>query len=143
MTTWVLLLNSNDCRVFSFSKKNHTLELIKDIFHAENKGRNQDIVSDRPGHYVNDNAGGGSYSPHTSPKEIKIDQFVHEICHFVEDGRVHQKYEKLIIISAPRMQGYLEKHLNKNIEKLITQHIQKDIVFMKQHEVLDFLMQHE
>ena len=60
-----------------------------------------------------------------------------------QDARTHQKYEKLILIAAPKMHGHLLQHLNKNVEKLITQHIQKDLVFLKQHELLDLLVHGE
>ncbi|MCX7121426.1 MAG: host attachment protein [Gammaproteobacteria bacterium] len=138
--TWVLLLNSNECRVFSFSKKNHQLDLLEEIHHPENKGKNKDIVSDRPGHYSNDHSGGGSYAPHTDPKEVKIDQFVLEVCHFLDEARTHQKYQELIVIADSKMHGHLTKHLNKNVEKLIIQHIQKDVVFLKPHELLALLL---
>ena len=137
---WVLLLNSNECRIFSFSKQPQELKLIKEISHPENKGRNEDLVSDRPGHYSTDANAGGAYSPHTDPKDVKRDQFLLEICHVLDDNRVHHQFEKLIVIAAPKVYGCLLQHMNKNVEKLITQHIQKDVVFLKQHELLDLLM---
>ena len=141
--TWVLLLNSNECRLFSFSKKHPQLDLLKEIHHPENKGKNEEIVSDRPGHYDADGTSGGSYAPHTNPKEVKVDQFIQEVCHLLDEGRTHQQFEQLIVIAPPKVHGHLSQHLNKNVEKLITQHIQKDLVFMKQHELLDFLLSDE
>lgn len=139
--TWVVLMNSNECRIFSFSKEKKALSLLKEIQHPENKGRNEDLVSDKPGHYNTSNASGGSYAQHTDPKEVKIDQFVLEICKTLDDARNKEQFEKLIIIAPPKMAGHLSLHINKNVEKMITQQIQKDLVFFKQHELLDFLMQ--
>ncbi|MCX7124426.1 MAG: host attachment protein [Gammaproteobacteria bacterium] len=141
--SWVVLFNSNKCRVYSFSKKDQKLELIKEINHPENKDKSQDIVSDKQGHYSTDSGSGGAYSQHTDPKEIKIDQFVLEVCHFLDDARTHQKYKALIVIAAAKMHGHLSKHINKNVEELITQHIQKDLMFLKQHELLDLLIHGE
>jgi protein required for attachment to host cells len=138
--TWVVILNSNECRIFSFSKKNKELVLLKEISHPENKGRNEDLVSDRPGHYNTNSRAGGAYAQHTDPKDVKIDQFILEINKLLDESRLHQQYEKLIIIAAPKMYGHLMQHMDKNVEKLITQHIQKDLVFFKEHEALDFLM---
>jgi protein required for attachment to host cells len=139
--TWVLLMNSNEYRIFSFSKKNKTLSLIKESHHPENKGRNEDLVSDRPGHYNTNNSAGGAYAQHTDPKEVKVDQFVHEIGKALDDARNHQQFEKLIIIAPPKTYGQLSQHLNKNVEKMVTQHIQKDLVFFKEHELLNFLLE--
>lgn len=139
-TTCVAVLNSNECRIFSFSKKNQELVLLKEISHPENKGRNEDLVSDRPGHYDTSSHAGGSYAQHTDPKDVKIDQFALEIDKWLAQGRTHQQYEQLVIIAPPKMIGHLSQHLNKNVEKLITQYIQKDLVFFKEHELLHFLM---
>ena len=93
--TWVLILNSNKGKIFSFSKKDQLLDLVKEVHHPENKGRNEDLVSDRQGHYSSDGTGGGAYSAHTDPKEVKLDQFMLEICRWLDDARTHNKFEKL------------------------------------------------
>ncbi len=139
--TWIVILNSNECRIFSFSKKNKKLNLIKEIYHPENKKKDADLVSDKPGHYNTNSQSGGAYSQHTDPKDVKIAQFILEIDKLLDEGRTHQQYEKLIVIAPPKIEGHLMQHMNKNVEKLITQRIQKDVVFLKEHELLNFLMQ--
>ncbi|MDP1573440.1 MAG: host attachment protein [Coxiellaceae bacterium] len=140
--TWVLVLNSNTCNVFSFSKNDGTLHAIKEFYHPENRGKNSELVSDRPGRYSTDTNSGGAYSPETDPKEVKRDQFILEICHWLEENRTHHKFEKLIVVAAAKMDGHLLQHMNKNVEKMIVQHIQKDVVFLKEHELFTFLMEH-
>lgn len=137
---WVLVLNSNECKVFSFSKKNNELKLIKDINHPENKERNQDLVSDRPGRYSTDANAGGAYSQHTDPKDVKINQFVLEVNRFLDESHSHQQFDKIIVIAPPKMLGHLKQHINKQVEKLISHEIQKELTFMKEHELLEFLL---
>ena len=48
----------------------------------------------------------------------------------------------MIVVAAPKMEGHLLQHMNKNLEKLIVQRIQKDVVFLKEHELLPFLLEH-
>ena len=137
---WVVVFNTNECKIFSFSKKNKELNLIKDISHPENKERNQDLVSDRPGRYSTDANAGGAYSQHTDPKEVKINQFVLEINRFLDNAHAHQQFDKLIIIAPPKIFGHLLQHMNKSIEKLIAHTVQKELTFMKDHELLAFLL---
>lgn len=139
---WVSIFNSNECKIFSFSKEDQALTLLKEICHPENKGRNEDLVSDRPGHYATSSHVGGAYIPHTDPKEAKIEQFSIEIAKWLDEARTHQQYQSLMIIAPPKMLGYLSNHLNKHVEKLIVKRIQKDLVFLKTHELLDFLNEH-
>lgn len=136
---WVVLFNSNACRIFTFSEVKHELILLRELNHPENKEKNKDLVSDKPGHYDTRSHAGGSYSQHTDPKEVKIDQFVLEIDKYLDEERKNQKYDELVIIAPPKMMGHLSQHINKNVEKLITHRIQKDLVFFKEHELLDFL----
>ena len=140
--TWVLVLNSNACKVVSFSKNDKTIHEIKEFHHPENREKNGELVSDRQGHYSTDVNSGGAYSPKTDPKDVKRDHFVLEICHWLEENRTHHQFEKLIVVAAAKMDGLLSQHLNKNLEKMIVQHIQKDVVFLKKHELFTFLMEH-
>lgn len=48
-TTWVIVLNSNNCRIFKYSKKPRQLEMITELNHPRNKLRELDLTSDKPG----------------------------------------------------------------------------------------------
>lgn len=137
--TWVLITNTNDCRIYKFERKPVTLSLIQEIQHPENKLKEQDLVSDRPGHYNTSGTSRGSYSEQTSHKEIRLEEFAREIAAILESGRLHKHYEKLIIAAPAKIYGFLRKQINPSIEKLICNHISKDLMQLKQHELLEYL----
>ena len=97
------------------------------------------MVSDGPGRYQSNGGGHGAYAQQTDPKQIKINQFMVEISHMLDEARKQQKFNELTVIASPKTHGELTQHLNKNVEKLISTVIQKDLVFLKQHELQDFL----
>lgn len=137
---WVVTANSNMCRIYHFDKHPKKITLLKEINHPENKLKKSDyLTSDRPGRYHTDNSAGGAYSPHSDPKEVAIDSFSREIANELNSGRNTNAYKNLIVVADPHMQGLLFKHLDKHVKDLITNEIQKDIMQLTEHELLQFL----
>lgn len=140
---WVINLNSNICRIYHYEKLSSRVTLIKEISHPELKMKTGDIfTSDKPGHYQSSNGAHGTYSPRTDPKEVEVDNFAREIARELNQGRNDHRYDHLIIISAPHMSGLLQQHLDKHVNELVTSHIHKDLLHLKEHELVDFLTTH-
>lgn len=137
--TWVVIANSNICRIYHYHKNPDQLTLVKTINHPENRLRDIDLTSDKPGRYRAGESAHGAYSQPSDPKEIKIDDFSREIDKELDHGRKTNAYEKLIIISPPHMKGILSLHINKHVKDLVTHNIEKDVLQMADHELVDFL----
>lgn len=140
--TWVLITDSNTCRLYNYSQKPDQLTLVKEIKHPENKLRDIELTSDKPGHYKASGSAHGAFSQQSDPKEIKIEAFSREIAKELDHGRNAHAYEKLILIAPPHMSGLLFQHLNKHVMDLVTHNIKKDIPHLTDHELLDFLHTH-
>lgn len=140
--TWVITTDTNTCRIYYYKKKPTQLTLLKEIKHPESKLKNSDLVSDKQGHYKANDAAHGNYSPHMEAKEIEIDNFSRVIANELDQGRNKQSYEKLIIIAPPQMSGLLFQHINKHVKELVTNNIQKDLLHLADHELLEFLQSH-
>jgi protein required for attachment to host cells len=141
-TVWVANINSNICRIYQYSKNPEQITLLKEIKHPENKLRDIDLTSDKPGHYKSSSATHGAYSQPSDPKEIRIDAFSREIAKELDHGRNTHAYKNLIIIAPPHMNGLLSQHMNKHIHDLVAHNIEKDLIHMSDHELLSFLRTH-
>ena len=139
--TWVIVLNSNICRILKYSKKLKHLEPIKELNHPENKLRDIDLTSDKAGRYRSSNLAHGAYTQSTDPKAIKIDNFAREVANELDHSRNNQAYNKLIIIAADHMNGLLNKHINKHVKGLITKNIdiEKDLIHQTNQDLLEIL----
>ncbi len=135
---WIVNVNSNLCRIYHYQKSPAKVTLIKEIEHPENKLKPSEIVSDKPGRYK-----GGMYSPHTDIKEVEFDHFAREVAKELDEGRVKSKYEKLILIAPPHMNGLLLQHMDKHVKELVMNNIQKDLIFLKDHELLNFVKEND
>ncbi|EKD71309.1 MAG: hypothetical protein ACD_46C00219G0005 [uncultured bacterium] len=137
----ILNSNSNTCRIYQYHKNPAKLELIKEIVHPENRLKKSDyLTSDKPGRYRTSNAAHGAYSD-GDPKETEFDNFSREIAKELDTRRKNNSIEKLIIITAPHMNGLLHQHLNPHVQSLITHNIQKDLLHLTDHELLKYLQE--
>lgn len=133
---WVISTDSNHCRIYRYDYAAQTLEKVKEINHPELRLKNSEfLTSDKPGHYQGSDSAGGAYSPHTDPKEVKIIEFVREIDQFLNQSRNKNLYGQLMIIAPPHMDGLLLKHLDKQVVKLVTHTIRKDLVHTEKENI--------
>ncbi len=140
---WVIITNTNTCRIYNYDKKHVKLSLLTEISHPDLKLKTSDVITtERPGHYHKGESARGAYEPRMDPKEVEIDRFSHEIAALLDKGRNENAYEKLIIITAPHMNGLLFKHLNKHVKELVAKNIQKDLLNMNEREITDFIKTH-
>jgi protein required for attachment to host cells len=140
---WIVNVNSNLCRIYDYQKSPAQVTLIKEINHPENKLKAGDLLtSDKPGHYKSRDSVHGAYQQRTDPKEVEIDHFAREVARELDHGRNKQLYEQVIVIAPPHISGLLMQHTDKHVKDLIYKNIHKDILHMKDHELLDFLKTH-
>ncbi|PWY54358.1 host attachment protein [Legionella qingyii] len=140
--TWVLILNSNECRIYELSTKPYQLALLKEILHPESKLRDIELTSDKPGRYKTDNPAHGTFAQPSDPKEIQIDDFSRQVAKELNNDRNIEAYKNLIVVAPPHMNGLLFQHLNKHVKELVTHNIKNDILNLTEPELAEFLHQH-
>lgn len=131
MTTenWVLVADSVSARVYTQDSKHRfqPLNLIHELDHFESKKKNQDLSSDRSGSFqAGGMTGRGSFVPRSDPKMNEIDKFARELAELLEDGRLQNLYNQIIIFAAPHFYGTLNKHVTKRVKDLVKKAVQKD-----------------
>lgn len=136
---WVVNSNSNTCRIYTYNKVHSKLDLVKEILHPENKLHNVSLVSDGPGKFKTSGGAHGSYAPPSDPKEVKIDNFMRDIARELNNERVKNSFEKLILISPAHTNGMLMQHMDKHVKERIISNIQKDLMHLNDHDLINIL----
>lgn len=136
---WIMVANSNDCRLYECDNHSKHLKLIEEINHPENKLQAHDMVSDRPGHYQSCGAGRGAFTPCSNPVEIATDNFARELARKLNKGLNLHQFDELILFISPHMEGLLSKHMSKYIKKSIKRIIQKNIMNLSDYEMQAYL----
>ncbi|PKM45362.1 MAG: host attachment protein [Gammaproteobacteria bacterium HGW-Gammaproteobacteria-1] len=136
---WVLVANGSEARVFNLTKRSDGLKLVSEHLHPASRMKGEKLASDRPGTYMEDSSSmstGSAYEEPMSPKEYEIDRFAHELAGTLNSGRTANSYGKLTIVAPPAFRGLLNKHMNDQVKKLITQQVDKDYTKVNERELL-------
>ena len=140
---WLININSSQCRIYDYQKKPAQITLIKEFSNAAARHKASDgLTSDKPGRYQSMGTRGGAYSPHTDPKENEVDHFARDVAKELDHGRNTNLYKEIILIAPPHMLGLLNLHTDKHVKELVIDSIHNDLIYMKDHELLDFLKNH-
>ena len=139
MMKWIMLANSNDCKIYEYEPYNMHFALIDEISHPENKLKTHDLVTDHPGHYQSSGHRRGSFEPENDPLDIAIDDFAREIARRLNKGRIEHAFEDITFLLPARMEGLVSQHLNKDTSHCIHNIIHKNLMFMSDHEVKKYI----
>ncbi len=139
-STWILVANGSEARLFKSEHLGHDLNLIKKFEHPESREKGADLVTDRPGHYqARGGEGQGSFVEQTSPKEVETDRFAQELAEALETGRTHNDYDRLIVICPGQFHGLLKHHVNEHIRNQVVAYVEKDYTKMLEKELNQIL----
>lgn len=139
-TTWVLVGNASEAKLFESQNIGRELNLLKSFSHPESREKREELVSDREGRYqANNGQGQGTFVEPSDPKVVEVEKFSRELAHFLETGRTANKFERLIIIMPPHTHGLLKKEINEQLKNMVIHHIEKDYTKMQERELISFL----
>lgn len=143
---WVVTANTNNCKIYQYQRKEGSLTLITEMSHPENKLRDSDITSDKPGNYKTNNSphhsANGTYTQESDPKEILIDNFAKEIANKLDLSRKANEFDHLILIVPAQMQGHLNKYLDEQTQQHIKYNVQKNVMSFSHKELISYLETH-
>lgn len=139
-TTWILIANSSEARLFKAEKSHHNMQLIKQFSHPESRDKIVNLVADVPGRYrKNGNAPKSTFEEASNPKKVEAERFAHELANELNKGRTNNLYTNIILIAPSHFQGLLNKYCNIHVHHLIQEAIDKDYTKVKQHQLDKFL----
>lgn len=133
---WVVVADSSRARFFEYQGRKEPLKELEDMIHAEGKLKTQDEVSDRQGGL---SQGGHSFEPPTETKEQETVRFAQQIREKLEQGRVNNEYNELVLIAPPAFLGVLRQTLNDQISKLVIHSADKNLVAQDESSIREYL----
>ncbi|MDD4880884.1 MAG: host attachment protein, partial [Gallionellaceae bacterium] len=84
----------------------------------------------------------GSYAQPTDPKAHEAERFAQEIAHELEQGRVNNAYEKLIMVTSAHFMGLLNGRITTQVKNKISSSINKDYTQLPVKELSGHLAAH-
>jgi protein required for attachment to host cells len=88
-----------------------------------------------------DNKGHGSFVQQTDPKKNEADHFALEVAKNLEQGRVNNDYDRLILIASNPFMGLLKNRLDSHVMDRVSETIEKDYTKANDKELAAHLEQ--
>lgn len=124
---YVVVANGSQAHFYSLSMtKSADLHLLESIVDDTMRKKNQDLVTDKPGHYQTITSARGAYSSSQSPKEREEMLFAKQIIQTFRKHTNDDYYGGYIIIAPSKFWGIVKKQLDGKAESNDMYVIQKD-----------------
>ncbi len=142
LQNWVVVADSHLAKIYTHDINGHRepLKLLHTLEHPESKLRDQDLVSDLPGHFKTSGTSRGAFSPRTEPKEVEIDKFALQIANLLDQGRVQNQFKNLFIFADPRFYGMMGTHMTKHVKDMIKKVVHKDYTHLTENQLQDEIL---
>lgn len=134
-TTWIVVASRDEVRIFSRKGRDHLI-LEKDIGNPLGRLKESDLGTDKQG-ASNDNRmrARPSYSTEESARERALKDFYREVGDQLDHALSTHHFSKLVLIAEPRLLGYIRGILSKNVRRVISHEIPKDLSMERDVEI--------
>lgn len=142
--TWLLVADASKARIYSmykarvFQEKNpKQLELVGVYTHDASRKKGSELETDKRGEF-----GAGTFVEATTPKMHEAEQFAHQLLDHLDTGRKEGSFRDLILVAPPTFMGLLNKLMPHEMQKLVSQTIEKDYTQKNERELMENLLHH-
>ncbi|WP_163097323.1 host attachment protein [Acidithiobacillus ferrianus] len=127
-STWILVSNAAEARLFLNAGCGKGLQLIHHWVHPDSRKHEGDLVTDSAGRTQQSDAQGerSAIQWKTSPKEAEMQRFAAELAERLEAGRVAGTFQRLILVAPPHFLGLLRESLDAPTSAMVHASLDKD-----------------
>jgi protein required for attachment to host cells len=135
-TTWILSADASRARIFEVQPGEQHLVEIEDFVNPEGRMQNRDVET---------HPGGQHFNPGTAQREGNSDEskgvehetemFSKELGRYLDKARNDHRYERLYLIAPPKFLGVLRNSLDKEVQKLVTEELDKDLSWFSERDL--------
>lgn len=122
--TWIMVANASQAKLFANHGPKRGLQLIKELLHPESREKTSNLVSDRSG--ANSGSGHGAFTQATDPKHHEAERFAQEVARELDEGRVKNAYDRLILVASAPFMGLVNGCLPGQVRSKVSESIDKD-----------------
>lgn len=139
--TWYVVADGARGRIFANDGPGKGLyRALENDFEIEEPRRTRDIVSDREGRY----AGAGGVGRHamrtpTDPHAHEEAEFMRHLAGTIGEHGQKGRYDRLVIVAAPRALGDLRSFLPRAAKEKVTAELNKDLIPLSDDDVAEHL----
>ena len=127
-STWVLVSNAAEARLFLNEGCGKGLQLVHNWTHPDSRKHEGDLVTDSAGRTQQSDArcARSSIQWETSPKETEMQRFAAELVEYLAAGRVAGTFHHLVLVAPPHFLGLLREKMDAATSATVRATLNKD-----------------
>jgi protein required for attachment to host cells len=144
-TTWILIADGARARVLAHDRKSRTLSPAFPHEFTGSTAQSKEIASDRQGRSFEsagrgqpgDAGGQGRHAmePRTDPQRHAEYAFARELAHHLQDAANNHRFDRLVLVAAPKTLGDLRGLLPATVKKMISAELDKDLTNLPERDL--------
>jgi protein required for attachment to host cells len=148
-TTWIVAADSSRARVLQVADREQKLVEIEALVNPQARLQDRDLQTDGEprfnGHGGVGKPGSSSTGGPASDRETQgavahsVRVFAKEIGRYLEQARNQHRYDELVLVAPPKFLGALRQELDKEVEKLVTEELPKDLSWFNARDIERYL----
>ena len=134
-TTWIVAADASRARILQVADRERLVE-VEDFVNPEGRLHNREINTDAKGRFPGpDRPGGHSSDDEERTVDHYNELFAKRVADYLEKARNDHRYERLVLVAAPKLLGQIRKELDKEVEKLVVDDLDKDLSWFNAREI--------
>src|SRR6267142_3895962 len=144
-TTWIFAADSSRARILQVTDREKQLAEIEDLLNPEGRVHDRELLADGhprfSGHggvgkpAAHSTGGPGSDREEMSATEHFTELFAKRLSDYLDKARTAHRYDRLHLIAPPKFLGQLRKELGKEVQKLVTEELPKDLSWLDARDI--------
>ncbi|MEW6677186.1 MAG: host attachment protein [Pseudomonadota bacterium] len=137
--TWIMVANASQAKLFANKGPNKGLEFVKEFLHPQSRAKTSTLVSDRSG--SNSGPGHGAFVQATDPKHHEAERFAQEVARELDEGRIKNAYDRLILVASAPFMGLVNTRLSGQVRSKVSESIDRDYTRLPVKDLAGHLQQ--
>ena len=134
-TTWIIAADSSRARILQVMDRDARLAEVEDFVNPQGRAHDRDLISDGHPRFNGAPGGPGSDREEMKATEHATELFVKRVSDYLDKARTAHRYDRLHLVAPPKFLGQLRKELGKEVEKLVTSELPKDLSWLNEREL--------
>jgi protein required for attachment to host cells len=135
-TTWIIAADSSRARILQVTDRTKQLAEIEDLLNPEGRVHDRDLLADGHARFNGHGGGGPASDPEeTSASEHATELFAKRVGDYLDKARTAHRYDRLHLIAPPKFLGRLRKELGKEVQKLVSDELPKDLSWLDARDI--------
>ena len=141
-TIWIVAADASRARILQVMDREQRLTEVEDLLNPEGRLHERELVRDAHSR-SRGTAGPGSDREEPSTVDHEVESFAKRIGEYLDKARTSHRYDRLHLIAPPKFLGQLRKELGKEVQKLVSQEVPKDLSWLNVRDLERKLLREE